>query len=521
MTVPAADAAVVELVRLFTGALPDDLDAEFQRLVGALWSEGKVTDAAADAVPAVVAGLDDAVPDRQGHLVILLGLLAETEYPRLDGEVATAVRAGLDRYLELVRDGGTRQPLTLALLYLLAHFPGDRDRILAATADLPINAEERSRLVRGLAELDLENPDVGWVWPAPSAWIRSAEDAAHARATVQGLSPEQVTTNWENDTRTVWASAGAIANWAVHNGPPAPLGVRPVPEWQPGGPDPQPIDALFGSRAALLRCPTCHGPLALWDSDARCEPCATTYLAADGILDLSAGVRDGRSTAHEGTADMLQKLSEIPKMGLYYEAVLRKSYLRLAGSNFGDQVTHADEDAYITENLRSTEGPVVDLAAGAGRWTEVVVEAVGVDRLTAVDMLLPMLNVLRSRLPEVPAVMGTALNLPFADGTIGAINLWNALQAFPDDAGQAIAEIGRCLRPGGILTMMTFRWSDEPIARYFQGSHFFASRPEGHLVFEREQLRQWLTDAGLVVREERSDVGTFVFVTAERVSVGH
>jgi SAM-dependent methyltransferase len=518
MTVPAADAAVAELVRSFTGALPDDLDAAYQRLVGALWSEGKVTDVAADAVPAVVAGLDEAAPDRQGQLAILLGLLAETEYPRLDGEVATAVRAGLDRYLELVRGGESRQPLTLALLYLLAHFPGDRDRILATTADLPIDAEERSRLVRGLADLDLENPDVGWVWPAPSAWDLSEEDAARARATAQGLSPEQVTTNWENDTRTVWASAGAIANWAVHNGPPAPLDVRPVPEWQPSGPDTQPIDALFGSRAGLLRCPTCHGPITLREN-ARCEPCATTYLAADGILDLSAGVRDGRSTAHEGTADMLAKLSEIPKMGLYYEAVLRQSYLRLAGSNFGDQVTHADEDAYLTEHLRSTEGPVVDLAAGAGRWTEVVAEAVGVDRLTAVDMLLPMLNVLRGRLPEVPAVMGSALNLPFADGTIGAINLWNALQAFPDDAGQAIAEIGRCLRPGGILTMMTFRWSDDPIARYFQGSHFFASRPEGHLVFEREQLRQWLADAGLVVRDWRSDVGTFVFVTAERVSV--
>lgn len=519
MTVPAADSTVAELARSFTGALADDLDAAYQRLVSALWSEGKVTDIAAEEVPVVVAALDGTDPDRQGRLAVLLGLLAETEYPRLDGEVATAVRAGLDRYLELLHGGGSRQPLTLALLYLLAHFPGDRDRILAATADLPIDADERSRLERGLADLDLENPDVGWVWPAPSAWNLSEEDAAHARTTAQGLSPEQITKNWENDTRTVWSAAGAIANWAVHNGPPAPLAVHPVPEWQPNRPATQPIEALFGARAELLRCPTCHGQIALSDNEARCEPCTTTYLAADGILDLSAGVRDGRSTAHEATADMLEKLSEIPKMGLYYEAVLRQSYVRLAGSNFGDQITHADEDAYITKNLRSVEGPVVDLAAGAGRWTEVVAEAVGADRLTAVDMLLPMLNVLRSRLPEVPAVRGTALNLPFADCTIGAINLWNALQAFPDDAEQAIAEIGRCLRPGGILTMMTFRWSDEPIARYFQASHFFASRPEGHLVFEREQLLQWLENAGLAVREERSDVGTFVFVTAERTNL--
>lgn len=515
MSDPTADSAIADLVRSFTGAPPDDLDAAYRRLVGALWNEGKVTEIAAESVPAVVAALDGTGPERQGRLAILLGLLAEAEYPRLDGEVATAVRGGLDRYLDLLRGGGTRQPLTLALLYLVAHFPGDRERVLAATADLPIDDEERSRLERGLAELDLENPDIGWVWPAPSAWDLTEEEAG---ATVRGLSPEQIATNWESDTRTVWASAGAIANWAVHHGPPAPLAVNPVPEWRPSDLAPQPIDRLFGERARLLRCPTCRSPIAMRESNARCEPCSTTYLAADGILDLSAGVPDGRSTAHEETADMLQKLSEVPKLGLYYEAVLRQSYLRLAGSNYGDQVTHADEDAYIAENLRAAEGPVVDLAAGAGRWTEVVAGAVGADRLTAVDMMLPMLNVMRSRLPAVPAVMGSALNLPFADGTIGAINLWNALQAFPDDAGQAIAEIGRCLRPGGILTMLTFRWSDEPIARYFQGSHYFASRPEGHLVFEREQLRQWLTDAGLTIRDWNADIGTFVFVTAERTA---
>lgn len=517
MTVPGADPAVVELVRSYTGAVSDDLEAAYQRLVGALWNEGKVTDVAAAAVPAVVAALDETDTDRQGRLAILLGLMAEAEYPRLDGEVATAVRAGLDRYLELLRGGASRQPLTLALLYLVAHFPGDRDRVLAATADLPIDADERTRLERGLTELDPEDPDVGWVWPAPSTWRGlDEENTAHAKAAVRSLSPEQVVTNWENDTRTVWAYAGAIAYWAVNNGPPAPVTVRAIPEWQPGEPTTRPIDAWFGSRAELLSCPTCHGPIALRETDARCDPCATTYLSANGILDLSAGVRDGVTT-DEATADLLQKISEIPKMGLLYENLLRPAYLRLAGSNFGDQVTHAYEDAFITEHLQGVEGPVVDVAAGAGRWTEVVVGAVGADRLVAVDMLLPMLNVLRSRLPEVPAVMGTALNLPFADGSVGAINLWNALQAFPDDAEQAIAEIGRCLRPGGVLTMMTFRWSEDPVARYFQASHFFPSRPAGHLLFEVEQLRQWLADAGLAVREERSDLGTFVFVKAERL----
>ncbi|MEU0572472.1 class I SAM-dependent methyltransferase [Nonomuraea sp. NPDC005983] len=516
MKASVTHSTVAELVNSFINATPDGLDAAFHRLAGALWSEGELTDLALEATPALVAALDEVGSDRQGYLAILLGLLAEAEYPRLDGEVATAVRAGLDRYLDLVRGGTSGQPLTLALLYLLAHFPADRDRILAVTGELPLEIEERTRLERGLAELDPQRPDLGRVWPAPSVWTLDEKDAAFAEAALKGLSPQQIVKNWENDTRTLWAFTGALAYWAVRNGPPAPVTVRTVPEREAIKQAPvRPVDETFGPRAALLRCPTCRGPIAVLENGARCDTCATTYPSANGILDLSAGVRDGQP-AHEATADLLQKLTEMPTMGLVYEAVQRPSYLRLAGSNFGNAVTPADEDAYIIDNLKSTEGPVVDLAAGAGRWTAVVAEAVGVDRLIAVDMLLPMLNVLRGRLPEVPAVRGSALNLPFRNASVGAINLWNALQAFPDDAATAIAEIGRCLRPGGILTMMTFRWSDDPVARYFQASHFFPSRPDGHMLFELDQIRQWLADAGLVVRKESASTATFVFITAQR-----
>jgi SAM-dependent methyltransferase len=517
VSVSATKSKITELVRSFVSAPPNGVDSAYQLLVGAVWSEGKLTDAALDAAPLVVAALSEAGNDRKGHLAVLLGLLAEAEHPRFDGEVATAVRAGLDSYLDLLRgSAGGLDPLTLALVYLVGHFPADRDRVLAVTGGIAMEIEERTRLARALADLDPAHPDLGRAWPAPSVWQLGDEDTAHAEAAVAGLSAEQIQLNWDNDTRTVWAYSGAIAYWAVCNGTPARVAVRSVPEWHPAEQGRTPAtDAMFGARGDALRCPTCHGQLQLGVHSAHCDPCATTYLSANGILDLSAGVRDGQQV-HEATADLLQKLSEMPMMGLYYENLLRPAYLRMAGSNFGNVVTRAVEDAYVTEQLGDTDGLVVDLAAGAGTWTAVVADTVGADRLIAVDMLLPMLNVLRDRLPDVPTVRATALNLPFGDGTVGAINLWNALQAFPDDAAQAIAEIGRCLRPGGILTMMTYRWSDDPVARYFQASHFFPSRPEGHLLFELEQLHQWLADAGMTVRNEIADRGTFVFVTAER-----
>ena len=63
--------------------------------------------------------------------------------------------------------------------------------------------------------------------------------------------------------------------------------------------------------------------------------------------------------------------------------------------------------------------------------------------------------------------------------------------------------------------MMTFRWSDDPVARYFQASQYFPSRPQGHLLFGLDELRRWLADAGLTVREITTPA-TFVFLTAER-----
>ena len=92
---------------------------------------------------------------------------------------------------------------------------------------------------------------------------------------------------------------------------------------------------------------------------------------------------------------------------------------------------------------------------------------------------------------------------------------WNALQAFYADAGAAIAEVSRVLRPGGTFTLMTFRRSDDPVYGYFQSAHRFPQHQGGLQLFDLDRLRGWLADAGLTVREE-SGPGTFVFITAVR-----
>ncbi len=514
MTVDTTHPIVAELLTSFSTATSDALERPYRRLVDALWDQGDVTTLALPAAPAIIASLDTVDEGRAGYLAILLGVLAEVEFPDTDGELYAAVRAGVGSYVNLIGTA-TDAPLVLALLYLLGHFPGDREFITAAVAELDLADDDRTRLERGLSVLDLERPDLGRVWPAPSVWALQSDEADYDRSWIDDLGPSQVITNWDNDTRTVYGFAGAKAYWAVRNSTaPSPVDTGPVDFSLLDSSVPDLPGTVFGKYSTALRCPTCYASLSYSDTTVRCSPCATTYPLANGILDLSAGVRDG-VPADDDTADLLQRLSELPSMGLYYEAKLRPAYLNLSGTNWGTAVAPSDEDNYIATQLSDTNGTVLDLAAGAGRWTGVVAKTVGVDRLVALDMGLPMLSVLRRRLPEVPAVRATALNLPFSDATLGAVNCWNALQAFPEDAAEAIAEMGRVLRPGGKLTMMTFRWDTDPVGRYFQACQFFPSRPEGHLLFDLEQLQRWLADAGLGLID-LSGPGTFVFITAER-----
>ncbi|WP_069170236.1 class I SAM-dependent methyltransferase [Streptomyces griseus] len=508
----------------FREADSEALAEAFTRLVTALWTDGALNDptSAQEAVPELLEAWDHTGPTHRGYLAITLALLAEAEYPQLDGPVATAVRQGMDRFLHEIRGTTTVTPLTLALVYLLSHFPDDRTRVRSAFNGVPLDPDDRTRLDRGLTHLNHLDPDLGRAWPSPFDWDIDETERDFDRSWITTLTPEQTTATWNDDTRTLWATAGAKALWAMTHHMPTPV-VDDNPYWTtPHQPADTHDTTLFARHHSALRCTSCRSPLTFHTTGARCQDCATLYpLAPGGILDLSrrehpgAGVSDA---AEDVEADVLQNAAVMSTVGRHYEAGLRPAFLRIMGQNWGGAITPAIEDAYIAGPLRTaaarTDAPVLDLAAGAGRWTWVVADAVGADRVIALDLNDAMLHWLRGRLPHVAAVRASALELPLADSSLAAVNCWNALQAMPD-AAQAIAEIGRCLKPGGTLTLMTFRWADDPVYRYFQRSHIFPGRPEGYLLFEPQEIRSWLAAAGLSVVEE-SGPGTFVFLTAKR-----
>ncbi|MGW6445280.1 class I SAM-dependent methyltransferase [Lentzea sp. NPDC055074] len=403
-----------------------------------------------------------------------------------DDSTAASVRADLGLYLGLLANADD-QPHLFALLHLLAHFPSERDAVLEVASGLDLDPDDLTRLDRSLAAFDPSDPALGRVWPSPAAWDLDVEAQAHDRRWMDALPAGRVAEMWAADTLSLLAYSGAKAWWAAENG----WSPRPaeVPDVAIAGPPP--VD-LFGGHGALFRCPTCRSRLT---ASARCVGCERTFGLAGGSLDLSEGAGDRN-------ADVVRNVA------LRYDEGLRPAFLRLMGTNWGNEVTLSDEDDYLRAHVHPVDGPVLDLGAGTGRWSAVIAGSVGAGEVIGVDLSVPMLTRMRALAPSIASIRANAMSLPFADDSVGAVNCWNTLQAVPDPA-KMIAEASRVLRTGGTFTMMTFRPSQDPeYRRYQQGAR-------GVVLFDPAEVRDWLTDAGMAVLDS-SGAGTFLFVTARR-----
>jgi ubiquinone/menaquinone biosynthesis C-methylase UbiE len=105
---------------------------------------------------------------------------------------------------------------------------------------------------------------------------------------------------------------------------------------------------------------------------------------------------------------------------------------------------------FLHELGLSPDSDVLDLAAGTGKLTRALVAAGG--RVTAVEPLFAMRQMLQQRLPEANVMEGTAERIPVQDESIDLVTVAQAFHWF--DAGAAMGEIARVLRAGGGLSVI-------------------------------------------------------------------
>lgn len=124
--------------------------------------------------------------------------------------------------------------------------------------------------------------------------------------------------------------------------------------------------------------------------------------------------------------------------------------------------------AAVDAILPSPVGRALDLGAGTGKLTGLLLPRA--DEVLAVEPAESMLDILRSRFPEVGALSGTAERMPVGDESVDAVTVAQAFHWF--DRERACAEIARVLKPGGTLGLLWNRF--DPGCEWDRASHAIA-----------------------------------------------
>ena len=181
------------------------------------------------------------------------------------------------------------------------------------------------------------------------------------------------------------------------------------------------------------------------------------------------------------------------------ESRLSTSFGRAAGIyEQGRPDYPAEAVEWLLEPVRAEDRAtrVADVGAGTGKLTRALV-GLGAE-VVAIAPDPAMLATLRDQVPGVPTFLGTAESLPLPTNALDAVALGQAWHWVDPVAGSA--EIGRVLRPGGVLGLV---WNvrDEReawvarLTRIMKGSHaeqlLAAGEPPVAAPFSGLEARTW------------------------------
>ena len=162
-------------------------------------------------------------------------------------------------------------------------------------------------------------------------------------------------------------------------------------------------------------------------------------------------------------------------------------------------------------------GPIADLGSGPGAHARALARR-GYD-VTGLDASPRMVEVARDRAARDELdvrfdVADARGRLPFADASLGGALAILVIQHLPDPAS-FVAEIGRCLRPGGHLLLSAPDRQVAPVTRgtlYWRLRAVGATRVPGMVRFYDRHSLSGLVEAQGFTVEERGDLGSTYLV---------
>ena len=198
-----------------------------------------------------------------------------------------------------------------------------------------------------------------------------------------------------------------------------------------------------------------------------------------------------------------QSFFQNPFISSIYERGYRQNFKTAGFPGIEKEFTEID-DFFIQAGAKV----VMDLSCGSGFMTRRLIKSGHYDRILCADLSPTMLaetlvNTDREGLPAPEAIRCDASRLPLKDGVLDAIHAGAALHCWPR-LEEALAEVYRVLKPGGVFYASTF---------LVQAYNIVNDRPgpeqnSGFRLFENEEeLEGLLTDAGFlahatIVRKE-------------------
>eukprot|EP00873_Tetraselmis_striata_P019628 jgi/Tetstr1/439892/TSEL_028300.t1 len=277
--------------------------------------------------------------------------------------------------------------------------------------------------------------------------------------------------------------------------------------------------------ALSLACPICHTtefPLPTTGDGMKprlsCQRCARTFSSIDNdLLDLTltSGIeyKSYQKNLWAGTTTF-----QSPLVSFIYERGWRQGFA-WAGFPGVDK----EFDMAMKYLAPAFGEPLLDMSCGSGLFTRKFAKSGAFPSVIAADFSVNMLRQTRTFVQEdksidpdlVRLVRADVGRLPFASGSLPAIHAGAAIHCWPDPQ-QAMAEISRVLKPGGVFVASTFLNFYAPLGQIVgddmlrplkQIEPFTGGNEAAYKFWEEDELRDLCMAVGLTdfrrIREQR------------------